>query len=399
MTLFDRDQFNELAQKEANIYVSIYTPSERQSTDGYQSSRIHFKNALTEAKSKLITDFELTESQAEEFLVDGFNVLDDLEFWKYSSDMVAFLVYDGQATFLKLPLTIENTICQVGIRPYLLPLIPELNDDGHFYLLALNLKEVQLFEVTRSTIQQITLSDDIATSYTEEIEDADRQKALQHRSGLGQAGAMFHGQGSGSDEDRKVEILQYYHRLSAGLDPLLHKNPLPLLLAGVEYLIPLYREASKYPYIVESYLTGSYTEDDMLTLSAEAWELMEPYFLQERKARKEEYGLFMSRAQGDSDTESVLLTALSGGVDTLFIQNGQEVWGTYEAESFRIRIDEAPNTDNYSLLNEAAKKTKEFGGKVYLLDAESMPAEGAIIAGIFRYPIAEVVPNEEASVQ
>ncbi len=399
MQLFNRSQFTELSQKEAQIYVSIYTPTERQSTDGYQASRIHFKNALSEAQSKLMSDFGLTEQEAETFLADGTRVLDDLEFWKHSSDMLAFFAYDGEGTFLKLPLEVEAPRCEVSVRPYLLPLIPELNDDGHFYLLVLNLKEAQLFEVTRSTIQQVTLSDNVATSYIEETEDADHQKALQHRSGFGQAGAMFHGQGSGSDEDRKVEILQYYHRLSASIDPLLNQNPLPLLLAGVEYLIPLYREASKYPHLVESYLTGSYTEDDMLTLSAEAWELMEPYFLQEQKARKEEYGLFMSRAQGDSDTESVLLTALSGGVDTLFIQNGQEVWGTYDAENFRIRIDEAPNADNYSLLNEAAKKTKEFGGKVYLLDSESMPAAGAVVAGIFRYPIAEVVEEKRKSVQ
>ncbi len=399
MQLFNRSQFTELSQKEAQIYVSIYTPTERQSTDGYQSSRIYFKNALSEAQSKLMSDFGLTEQEAEVFLADGTRVLDDLEFWKHSSDMLAFLAYDGEGTFLKLPLELEAPRCEVSIRPYLLPLIPELNDDGHFYLLVLNLKEAQLFEVTRSTIQQVTLSDNVAISYTEKIEEADNQKALQHRSGVGQAGAIFHGQGSGSDEERKVEILQYYHRLSASIDPVLHQNPLPLLLAGVEYLIPIYKEASKYPYIVEPYLTGSYTENDMLTLSAESWEMMEPYFLEERKARKEEYGLFASQGQGESDTNAVLLTALSGGVDTLFIRKGEEIWGTYDTEKFAVTIDTSANETNYSLLNEAARKTKEFGGKVYLVEPEVMPAEGARLAGIFRYPITEVVEDEGRSVQ
>ncbi|MBD2755754.1 baeRF7 domain-containing protein [Spirosoma validum] len=317
-------------------------------------------------------------------------MLDDQNFWKNSSDMLAYFIFDGEGEATKLPLPVESPVCWVGTQPYLLPLIPELNDDGHFYLLALNLKEVALFEVTRSTIQVIELPDDAAISYTEEIEDADNQKALQHRSGVGEAGAMFHGQGSGSDEQRKVAILHYFHRLSADVEALLNRNPLPLLLAGVEYVIPIYKEASTYAYIAEPYLTGSYSSGDMLTLSAEAWEVMEPYFMQKRLERKEEYGLFSARGQGSSDTETVILTALSGGVDTLFVQPGEDLWGTYDADAFALNMDESPTPDNYSLINEAARKTIEYGGKVYLVDDETMPATQATVAAIFRYPLTEV---------
>lgn len=397
MILFNNDQFNELAQKRANLCVSIYTPTERQSTDGYKASKINFRNALTEARTLLIEQHGLAADAAESFLADGFRLLDDQEFWKYSSDMLAYFIFDGEGEAIKLPLPVESPVCQVGTKPYLLPLIAELNDDGHFYLLALNLKEVALFEVTRSAIQVIYLPNDMATSYTEEIEDADNQKALQHRSGFGEAGAMFHGQGSGSDEQRKVEILHYYHRLSADIDAVLNRNPLPLLLAGVEYVIPIYKEASTYSYIAEPYLTGSFSADDMLTLSAEAWEVMEPYFAQKRLERKEEYGLFAARGQGSSDTEAVILTAISGGVDTLFVQPGEDLWGTYDADAFALHIEESPTSDNYSLIDEAARKTIEYGGKVYLVDAETMPATQATVAAIFRYPVTEVVGADTAA--
>ncbi|MCK8494812.1 hypothetical protein M0L20_23285 [Spirosoma sp. RP8] len=397
MTLFDIDQFNQLAQKQANLCVSIYTPTDRQSTDGYQANKINFKNALTEARTQLTDQYGLSAAAAETFLAEGVQLLDDQEFWMRSSDMLAYFIVDGEGTAIKLPLPIESQGCWVGSRPYLLPLIPELNDDGHFYLLALNLKEVSLFEINRSAIQLIELPDDMSTSYTEEIEDADNQKALQHRSGIGEAGAMFHGQGSGSDENRKVAILQYYHRLSADIDALLNRNPLPLLLAGVDYLIPIYKQVSKYAHIVEPHLIGSYSADDMLALAAEAWDLMEPHFSQNRLARKEEYGLFTSRGQSDSDTETVILTALSGGIDTLFVQSGQDVWGTYDSDAFTLQIDETTTPQNYSLINEAAKKTKEYGGRVYLVDSESMPAAGSVVAGIFRYPLTEVSQENESA--
>jgi hypothetical protein len=394
MNLFTVEQFNELAQQSGKLCVSIYSPTERQSTDAYRASKLHFKNALTEVRNKLVEQRGMSQADAEEFLADGFRLLDDQSFRQYASDLLAYFIVDGEVTTLKLPLAIETPQTHTGERLYLLPLIPELNHDGHFYVLALNLKEVALFEVTRSTIQAVDLPDEIYVSYTEDIEEYENQKQLQHRSGFGQAGAIFHGQGSGSDEERKERILQFFHRLSSDLDPLLHQNPLPLVLAGVEYLIPIYKQASNYPYTVDEHLIGSYSAGDMLSLSAEAWELMEPHFRQQRQNRKDEYGLFMSRGQGDSDPESVITTALSGGVDTLFVQPGTDIWGTYDAENFTLTIDGEATPDNYSLTDEAAKKTKEFGGTVYLVDEEAMPASGALIAGIFRYPVTETVGEE-----
>jgi len=394
MKLFTPEQFNELAQRFAKLCVSIYSPTERQSTDGYRPSKLHFKNALMEVRDKLIAQEGMSQADAEAFLAEGVRLLDDQAFWQHSSDMLAYFMFDDEVETIKLPLAIDTPQCYVGERPYLLPLIPELNDDGHFYLLALNLKEVALFDVTRSTIQAIELPESIDASYTEDIEQYENQKQLQHRSGFGQAGAIFHGQGSGSDEERKERILQFFNRLSTDIDPILNQHPLPLVLAGVDYLIPIYKQASNYPHIVDKHLTGSYSANDMLELSGEAWELMEPRFRQQRLDRKDEYGLFMSRGQGDSDSERVIMTALSGGVDTLFVQPGTDIWGTYDAELFTLTIDPEQTPDNYSLTDEAAKKTKEYGGKVYLVDDETMPASGAVLAGIFRYPITETASGD-----
>lgn len=328
MVLFNAEQFTELAQKQANMCVSIYIPTSRQSHDGYQADKINFKNALSQAKTELLTHHGYSADAVSIFLSEGLLLLEDQEFWKYSSDMLAYFIFDGEGVAVKLPLHVESPICQVSDRAYLLPLIEELSDDGHFYLLLLNLKEVVLFELTRSSIQVVELPNDIATSFTEELEDADNQKSLQHRAGIGEAGAMFHGQGSGSDESRKADILQFYHRLSTDIDAVLNTNPLPLMLAGVEYLIPIYKQAAKYTNIVEPFLTGSYSTDDMLVLSESCWELMEPYFRQRRLAHKEEYGLFAARSQASSDVETVVLASHSGSVDTLFLTVKKDVWGT-----------------------------------------------------------------------
>lgn len=395
MTLFNTDDFLNLVNREATLCVSVYSPTSRLSTDGYHTDKLHFRNLLTEARNRLMNEHGRSAEQADALLADAYRRLDDQEFWKHSSDLLAYFSFDGEGQVVKLPLPVETPGCWIGRRPYLMPLIPELNDDGHFYLLVLNLHQVSLFEVTRSTIEQITLPDDVPTSYTDETEGADNQKHLQHQSGVGQAGAIFHGQGSGSDEVRKEDLLQYFHRLSNELDPLLHRNPLPLVLVGAEYLLPIYRQATKYPHAVEATLTGSYHAGDMLALSAEAWQVMEPHFRQARLARKEEYGLFASQAQGSADAKTVVLTALSGGVDTLFVRKGAELWGTYHPDSFTLSVVDEAGPESSELLNEAASKTIEYGGRVYLVDDENNPAPGSDVAGIFRYPLAEREVDEE----
>lgn len=394
MKVFSIERFKELAQLENSPCISIYTPTSRQSTDAYGADKLYFKNMLTEARRQLTERYGMASAEVDTFLAEATALLDNQSFWMHASDMLACFITEGQTITEKLPLPVDEPLCMVGQRPYLLPLIPELNDDGHYYLMVLNLHGVSLFEATRSTIQQIDLPGDAPTSFTEEQEDADNQKQLQHQSGVGQAGAIFHGQGSGSDEERKEDILQHYHRLTNEIDPILHQNPLPLVLAGVEYLIPIFKQATKYPHVMEPYLTGSYTDNDMLTLSAEAWELVEDHFRQERLRRKEEYGLFASQAQASDEVDTTILTAISGGVDTLFVKDGRHRWGTYDEEKHQLRFDDGPTTENYCLLNEAATRTKLYGGKVYVVDDETMPAGETDLAGVFRYPIAETADAE-----
>ena len=58
------------------------------------------------------------------------------------------------------------------------------------------------------------------------------------RGSLGKQAAVFHGQG-GHNETHKDDLLQYFRLVDASLETVLRESQAPLLLAGVDYLLPL----------------------------------------------------------------------------------------------------------------------------------------------------------------
>jgi len=90
--------------------------------------------------------------------------------------------------------------------------------------------------------------------------------------------AKFHGQGVGIDE-AKEDILRYFQHIDRGLHALLKDETAPLMLAGVEYLFPLYQEANTYPHLLEQGITGNPDKLKAETLREKAWDIVEPSVL------------------------------------------------------------------------------------------------------------------------
>lgn len=73
----------------------------------------------------------------------------------------------------------------------------------------------------------------------------DAEKQLQFHTGTSGGGgggrpAIFHSHGS--EEDLKEDILRYFRQIDRGVEELLKGQRAPLVLAGVDYLLPIYRE-------------------------------------------------------------------------------------------------------------------------------------------------------------
>ncbi len=388
MKIFDKNQFLELSQLKDFPVVSIYIPTARMSNNGYQEDIINFKNQLSIAEKELIEKANFTKKDAHAFLENAKHLLEDFEFWQHSSDLLAcFISKDNLQTF-KLPIDHKEIICRISNQPYLMPLTEELNGNGHYYLLLLNLDRIHLFEATRNVIQEINLDEEeVAVSFTTEEEQDENQKQLHGQGGVGVARPMYHGHGDGSDEEKKVTVLNYFHRMTNMLEPKLNKNPLPLFITGVEYLGPIFREACKYSLLKKGQVIGGFTVRDMDLLHEKSWELAKEIFDEELKAKKEDFGLLKSKNLAVHAETEIIKTALTGGVHSLFISKSYPpLWGSYDEANHQLNRNGTSGENNHCLIDLAATKTIEFGGDVYVLDPEEMPTEHPFSATL-RYEI------------
>lgn len=390
MKIFNKEDYIKLSGKTADPMISIYSPTSRQSSSGYKQDMTHFKNQLSEIKKSLENDYKMSNSKITKLLDPAHELLDNFRFWQNNSDMLAcFLSEEGGIELFKLPIETTGSSHFIGKKPLLLPMIPELNDDGHYYLLLLNLDRIRLYEATRSVIQEIILDEEeVAVSFTTEEDEDENQDQLHGQGGIGNAGAMYHGHDGGSDEVKKVTILNYFHRMTNMLEPLLYKNPLPLYLAGVDYLIPIFKKASKYNHLMEGHVSGAFQENDMMTLHQKSWEIAEPHFLKERTKRKENFQA--KKAEGlavSNDNMKIIKASLTGAVDTLLVnKNHEHLWGKYDPNSHQLHLSDQLENGSHCLIDEAAAKVIEYKGKVYMTDPEDMP-EDNLIAATMRYPL------------
>ncbi len=66
----------------------------------------------------------------------------------------------------------------------------------------------------------------------------------------------FHGFGSLKDQ-RKELIAAYFRKIDSKLLPVLQKSHDPLILAGVGFLLPIYRKVTKYDNIISDEVHGN----------------------------------------------------------------------------------------------------------------------------------------------
>jgi hypothetical protein len=201
----------------------------------------------------------------------------------------------------------------------------------------------------------------------------------------GERPAINFGHGGG-EVDSKPDILRFFHRIDAAVREWLGPRQAPLVLAGVDYLLPLYREASSYPHLVEAGLTGNPDDLRPEDLHARAWEIVRPMIVKVREQAMERVRQLLGAGSAlatISVVEAVPAAAYSR-VETLFVDLGQQRWGRFDADAGAAVVHAAPQDGDEDLLDLAAVQTYLNGGAVYATAQDKMPVESAV-AAILRY--------------
>ena len=383
MSLVNQTGLQRLAEARNGWHVSLYMPVHPLGFEA-QQNRVRLKNLLSQAEEQLV-DGGMRRPEALELLAPAARLLTDGWFWRYQSEGLAIFCSQGLFRRLRLPLSFAELVV-TATRFHVKPLLPLLSGDGHFYVLALSQNEIRLLHGSRSSVALVEL-DDVPASLSEALKWDDPERQLQFHTGAGASAngraAVFHGHGVGKD-DAKTNIRRYFEQVDDGIRRILAEETAPLVLAGVDYLLPIYREASSYAHLLDAVITGNPEELSEAELHEAAWPLVEPGFAEAQTNAAGRCRQLAGSGQVSSDLDRILSAAHHGRVDTLFVALNRQRWGQFDAATQRSRIRAQPQADDQDLLDLAAVQTMLHGGIVYAAEAEQMPVAADIVA-IFRY--------------
>jgi hypothetical protein len=381
MDLFTRDDLKMLLAERSSPRVSLFMPTHR---GGAEQDPIRWRKNLAEAKDHLVkTGWRAAEIR--ELLSPGWHLLEDGAFWKAQGDGLAAFLAPNFLRLYRLPLALPNLVV-VANRFYITPLLPLLNGDGRFFVLALSQNAVRLLEGTRDRVSEINLKG-VPRNLAEALLTHDRDEPLTFHTrptSGGTWGAIFSGHGVGIDT-KKADLLSYFRRIDRGLHPLLRQEKAPLVLAAVDYLQPLYRQANTYPQLLEVGIEGNPDRLSNRELHDRAWPLVKPLFEATQQRAAAQYQQLAGTEHTSADLGTVVAAAHAGRIETLFVALGRQVWGVFDATAGRTERHEEPSFGDVDLLDFAAAHTLAHGGTVYAVEPNQVPS-GTDVAAVFWLP-------------
>ncbi|MFO7772622.1 MAG: hypothetical protein R6V59_01530 [Dehalococcoidia bacterium] len=378
MRILSREDLAALMQDPGNPAVSIYMPTHR--AGDIEQDPIRLKNLLREAESQLV-DYGLRTADARSLLEPARQLLPDSHFWNYQDDGLAIFFSPEIFRYYQLPHNFQELMV-VAERFHIKPLIPLFSEDGVFYILAVSQNKVRLLQCTRYHVREVT-PEGVPPNLDEALKYDDPEKQHQfHTTGPGGT-TIFHGHGVSKDYD-KVETLRYFQQVDRGLYEVLKEEHTPLIIAAVDYLHPIYREANKYNYLSDEGIHGNPDEFSEKELQEQAWPLVQPHFERGRAEALERYNEAITKGLATNDIKQAVLAAYDGRVSTLFVVTDVQQWGQFDPESRKISLYEEKRPGVEDLLDFATVHTLTKGGTVYAVEPKQVPGETAI-AAIFRY--------------
>jgi hypothetical protein len=349
---------------------------------------IRFKNLLRRAEERLVA-VGYAEAERQILLAPVAALLAAADFWQHQPAGLAVFRSPTSWQVLSLSRPVPEQM-MLGNTFYLTPVLPLVDGDGPFFLLALSQNEVRFFQGSREHLRAVDVPPTVPPNLAEvaRFVDAERQPGYHTdtpRQGSGRRSAVFFGHGGASDYDDDV-LRPYCQQIDHGLRPLLGNGPTPLVLAGVESLLALYRAVNTYPHLLPNGVIGNpeAARRSVEDLHARGWAIAAPVYQSQVSQDIAQYRQVVGTGRASGDPDEVVPAAMAGRVAVLFLASGAQRWGRFDLTSNSVSPREADAPDAEELLNLAAVRTLRNGGVVHVLEPAAMPAEGGL-AALYRY--------------
>lgn len=339
--------------------TSVYGPDARL---GPSRLRTHVRQAAGDLSEAGVDDRVAAELLEQLRSLEG-----DDDFWQVRTPGISLFVAPGFAMRARLPVAPTEQVV-VGSAFRLRPLIPLVTPSAGFLLLALAQNQVRLLHGTRETVQELPL-DAIPSSMQEAIPQEEMERHGQSHSGGHSAGRreqQVHGQGNEADYD-KAALERFFRAVDEPLTQRFGRRGEPLVLACVGYYLPIYRQVSRYPTLVDTAVEGNPEHRTAGELHAAAWELVSADITEREQALQDRFREADGTGLTASDPGQLLAVAREGRVDVLFVAPEPAPNGVLPSSS-----------DDDGLIDSAVMETIRHGGRCVPLG--TLPVQGRAAA-------------------
>jgi hypothetical protein len=391
MKLITIKELEELSQVNDDNCISIYIPSHRAGKEvlNLNDARV-LKNHYQELK-KLLHEKGIHEAKVDKFLEPINKLIGDSDFWRHQLEGLAIFLSKGFFRHFKLPVNFREFHLATNSF-YLKPLTQTFSGDEYYFILALSLHKIRLFEANKYFIHEISIQELFPEGVDEILDYYEFEKSLQFRSQQGGINsgknAQFYGQG-GSKSDNTPYIQEYFRHIDKGLSRVMPSNPLPMVIAAVDYLHPIFKGVTKAAKVVQEGVFGNPDHMRPDELHEMSNKIMEPYFKSQRSRRIEKYRELAGTGKTSHNVEEITKAAINGRVEALFVTKGTNVWGKILESNGDLKIELHPEfqSGDNCLVDKSVIKTLLNGGEAYLVEKENIPEDAveAEVAAIFRY--------------
>jgi hypothetical protein len=383
MNYFCLSELNQLMVKGEGPHISIYMPTHYGGGEDPQDP-VRLKNLLRLAEEKLIAR-GVRGTEAKRLLIPAEKLLQDNLFWRQQAIGLGLFISSTKTLYYHLPLK-PDEIVVVADRFHIKSLVPLLGECGTYYVLALSQNAVRFWQCSRFNSVQIPLEGvprNLAEALHVDVPDSRTQSRTGGPVAGGKGTSAFYGTGSGASYD-KANIIQYFEQIDRSLHQTLRNEKSPLVLAAVDYLVPLFKQASKYAHILPEAIIGNPDglADDKIC--GQAWSLVKPYY---EKSAQDALGQYrQSAGTGLTSTEigDILWGAHNGQIRFLFTFGGAARWGKFSATNGETIIHSQALADDDDLIEIAVWQTIAHDGMIYFSEAQNIP-DGGPLSAVFRF--------------
>ena len=363
--------------------LSLYQPTYRSFPDSQQNI-VQYRNLLKELRSAVRQKHADVDIEA---LLQPFEaLLEDSDFWAHPQDGIAVFGAAGFFHVEKVQRAVPELIV-VNEHLYLKPLVRVFQSEDSYQVLALDRKEIRLYQGNRYVLDEVPLAPGVPKTIDEALGPEVRLQGVERTAPFaagrgGQAAYAHHGHGSKLDETR-LDMERFFRAVDrAILEHHSRPSGLPLILAALPEYHSHFRELSHNPHLVDE---GIHTNADAHAREAlrdAAWRLMEPLYHARLEQLLDAYHAAKARGLATDDLTHALEFATDGRVGTLLVEADRRIPGHVEGRMPRFADRDEPAAGD--VLDDLAERVLKTGGQAIAVPRGSMPTASGL-AAVFRY--------------